>query len=181
MTETPRTPFQQLLHDQISNEFTASQQYIALAVYYDNHDMPQLAKHFYAQSVEERNHAMMIVQYFLDRDIDVKIPAAGAPVTEFNGYREPIELALKQEKQVTEQIVNLAKAARDDGDYLGEQFMQWFLKEQVEEVATMSTLQAIADRANGNIFDVESFVEREINATTGAADPAEPPAAGGNL
>jgi len=59
--------------------------------------------------------------------------------------------------------------------------MQWFLKEQVEEVATMSTLQAIADRANGNIFDVESFVEREINATTGAADPAEPPAAGGNL
>ncbi|AUH67398.1 ferritin [Gordonia sp. PS3] len=181
MTETPRTPFHQLLHDQISNEFSASQQYIALAVYYDSHDMPQLAKHFYAQSVEERNHAMMIVQYFLDRDIDVKIPAADAPITEFDDYRGPIELALKQEKIVTQQIVDLAKTARDSGDYLGEQFMQWFLKEQVEEVATITTLQTIADRANGNIFDLENFVEREVNNGGPAPDAAEPPAAGGNL
>ncbi|GAA2391310.1 ferritin [Gordonia cholesterolivorans] len=147
MTETPRTPFHQLLHDQISNEFSASQQYIALAVYYDSHDMPQLAKHFYAQSVEERNHAMMIVQYFLDRDIDVKIPAADAPITEFDDYRGPIELALKQEKIVTQQIVDLAKT----------------------------------DRANGNIFDLENFVEREVNNGGPAPDAAEPPAAGGNL
>ncbi|MBM7368175.1 ferritin [Gordonia hydrophobica] len=182
MTATPRTTFQQLLHDQISNEFSASQQYIALAVYYDNHDMPQLAKRFYGQSVEERNHAMMIIQYFLDRDLDVEIPAVAAPITAFDDYREPIALALKQEKQVTEQIVSLARAARDDGDYLGEQFMQWFLKEQVEEVATITTLQTIADRADGNIFDLENFVEREINAAaTSAADPGEPVAAGGNL
>lgn len=182
MTDSPRTTFQQLLHDQISNEFSASQQYIALAVYYDNHDMPQLAKHFYGQSVEERNHAMMIIQYFLDRDIDVEIPSADAPITRFDDYREPIELALKQEKNVTEQIISLARAARDDGDYLGEQFMQWFLKEQVEEVSTMTTLQAIADRADGNIFDLENFVEREVNAANAAAvDPGEPVAAGGNL
>lgn len=182
MTDTPRTTFQQLLHNQISNEFTASQQYIALAVYYDNHDMPQLAKHFYGQSVEERNHAMMIIQYFLDRDIDVEIPAVDAPVTGFTDYRAPIELALSQEKAVTDQIVALARAARDDGDYLGEQFMQWFLKEQVEEVSTMTTLQAIADRADGNIFDLENFVEREVNSAPGsAADPGEPLAAGGNL
>ncbi|MGB3697446.1 MAG: ferritin [Gordonia sp. (in: high G+C Gram-positive bacteria)] len=181
MTETPRTQFQQLLHDQISNEFSASQQYIALAVFYDNHDMPQLAKHFYAQSVEERNHAMMIVQYFLDRDIEVKIPAAAAPITEFDDFRAPIELALAQEKEVTQQIIDLAKTARDSGDYLGEQFMQWFLKEQVEEVATITTLQTIADRAQGNIFDLETFVEREVNGNGDTVDPAEPPAAGGNL
>ena len=185
MTDTPRTTFQQLLHDQISNEFTASQQYIALAVYYDNHDMPQLAKHFYGQSVEERNHAMMIIKYFLDRDLDVEIPAAAAPVTGFDDYRAPIELALAQEKHVTDQIVALARAARDDGDYLGEQFMQWFLKEQVEEVSTMTTLQAIAARADGNIFDLENFVEREVNAApvtpASASDPGEPLAAGGNL
>ena len=70
---TEITPFQKLLHDQISNEFAASQQYIAMAVYYDGTDMPQLAKHFYAQAVEERNHAMMIVQYFLDRDMAVDL------------------------------------------------------------------------------------------------------------
>lgn len=181
MTDTPHTSFQQLLHDQIANEFSASQQYIALAVYYDNHDMPQLAKHFYRQSVEERNHAMMIVQYFMDRDIEVQISAAQAPITTFSDFREPIELALTQEKQVTEQIVDLAKSARDSGDYLGEQFMQWFLKEQVEEVATITTLQTIAERSKGNIFDLETFVEREVNTAAGTVDPAEPPAAGGNL
>ncbi|MGB3303504.1 ferritin [Gordonia sp. (in: high G+C Gram-positive bacteria)] len=181
MTETPHTSFQQLLHDQISNEFSASQQYIAVAVYYDSHDMPQLAKHFYRQSVEERNHAMMITQYFLDRDLAVEISAASAPTTTFADFREPIKLALAQEKQVTEQIVALAKAARDSGDYLGEQFMQWFLKEQVEEVATITTLQTIAERSNGNIFDLEAFVEREVNSAAGNVDPNEPAAAGGNL
>ena len=74
------TKFHQLLHDQISNEFYASQQYIAVATYFDNHDMPQLAKLFYRQAVEERNHAMMIVQYFLDRDMEVEITAPATPL-----------------------------------------------------------------------------------------------------
>lgn len=180
MSETP-TAFQELLHDQISNEFSASQQYIALGVWYDAHDMPQMARHFYEQAVEERNHAMMIVQYFLDRDIDVRVPAAAAPTTEFDDYQAPIELALAQEKVVTEQIVALASSARESGDYLGEQFMQWFLKEQVEEVASMTTLQTIAERANGNLFDLENFVERELNANSGGTDASAPIAAGGNL
>ena len=180
MTTSDRTKFHQLLHDQVGHEFSASQQYIAVAVYYDNHDMPQLAKHFYQQSVEERNHAMMIVQYFLDRDMEVSIPAVDAPRTGFEDYKAPIELALEQEKRVTQQIVDLAKSARDNGDYLGEQFMQWFLKEQVEEVATMTTLQTIAERANGNLFDLENFVERELNISE-ANDATAPLAAGGNL
>ncbi|QKT05833.1 ferritin [Gordonia sp. X0973] len=177
---TERTKFQQLLADQITNEFAASQQYNAIAVYYDNEDMPQLAQHFYEQAVEERNHAMMIVQYFLDRGQAVEIPGVAAPQNRFDDFTGPIKLALAQEQEVTEQIVNLARVARDDGDYLGEQFMQWFLKEQVEEVATMTTLLTIAERAKGNIFDLETFVEREINSTT-EADANPPAAAGGNL
>lgn len=180
MTDPERTKFHQLLHDQIGHEFAASQQYTAVAVYYDNHDMPQLAQHFYQQSVEERNHAMMIVQYFLDRDMEVAIPGIDAPRSDFADYRAPIELALSQERRVTQQIVDLAKSARDSGDYLGEQFMQWFLKEQVEEVATMTTLQTIAERANGNLFDLENFVQREVNRP-GSTDATAPPAAGGNL
>ncbi|GAB09875.1 ferritin [Gordonia araii NBRC 100433] len=177
---TERTKFQQLLADQITNEFAASQQYNAIAVYYDNEDMPQLAQHFYEQSVEERNHAMMIVQYFLDRGQAVEIPGVDTPLNKFGDFTEPIKLALRQEQEVTEQIVNLARVARDDGDYLGEQFMQWFLKEQVEEVATMTTLLTIAERAKGNIFDLETFVEREINGQD-TADDSAPAAAGGNL
>lgn len=58
--------------------------------------------------------------------------------------------------------------------------MQWFLKEQVEEVATMTTLRTIAERAKGNLFDLENFVERELNVADGK-DATAPPAAGGNL
>lgn len=170
--------FHQLLHDQIGNEFFASQQYIAIATHYDQLDMPQLAKYFYAQSIEERNHAMMIVQYLLDRDVPVEIPAVHAPRTTFVDYKAPIELALAQEKSVTQQVVDLARTARDTNDYLGEQFMQWFLKEQVEEVATMNTLKNIADRANGNLFDLDNFVGREMN-TPGGTDATAPSVAGG--
>ena len=57
--------------------------------------------------------------------------------------------------------------------------MQWFLKEQVEEVATMTTLVRIADRAGTDLFHLEDFVAREISVP--AADPTAPRAAGGNL
>ncbi len=176
-----KSKFHSLLHDQIRNEFTASHQYIAIAVFFDNADLPQLAKLFYAQSVEERNHAMMIVQYFLDRDMAVDLTGVDAVQSMFDSAREAIDLALAQEQKVTEQIVELARAARDDGDYLGEQFMQWFLKEQVEEVATMNTLLTVADRAGDNLFHIEEFVAREINSKVAAPAVNAPAAAGGNL
>ncbi|KWX21227.1 ferritin [Mycolicibacterium wolinskyi] len=173
------TKFHALIQDQIRSEFTASQQYIAIAVYFDGADLPQLAKHFYGQAVEERNHAMMLVQYLLDRDIDVEIPGIDTVCNRFDVPREALVLALNQERTVTEQISRLASVAREEGDYLGEQFMQWFLKEQVEEVATMTTLVRIADRAGANLFHLEDFVAREMSG--GAADPTAPKAAGGNL
>ena len=168
------------MQDQIGNEFTAAQQYVAIAVYFDSEDLPQLAAHFYRQAVEERNHAMMLVRYLLDRDVTVEIPGAGAVRNRFDSVREAVALALDLERGVTDQITTLASTARDERDYLGEQFMQWFLKEQVEEVATITTLVKIADRAGENLFNLEDFVAREL-AGTGAADPTAPEAAGGNL
>lgn len=181
MGATNKSKFHSLLHDQIRNEFTASHQYIAVAVFFDNTDLPQLAKLFYAQSVEERNHAMMIVQYFLDRDMAVDLTGVDAVQSMFDSAREAIALALTQEQRVTEQIVELARAARDDGDYLGEQFMQWFLQEQVEEVATMNTLLTVADRAGTSLFHIEDFVAREINSKVAAPAVNAPAAAGGTI
>lgn len=178
--ETTHSKFHALLRDQIRNEFNASHQYIATAVYFDNADLPQLAKHFYAQSVEERNHAMMIVQYFLDRDITVELTGVDASKSVFTDAREPIALALAQEETVTEQIIALASTARDEGDYVGEQFMQWFLKEQVEEVASMKTLLNIADRAGRDLFHLEDFVAREMSGAV-VADAGAPHAAGGSI
>lgn len=173
------TKFHHLLRDQIRSEFTASQQYVAIAVYFDGEDLPRLAAHFYAQAVEERNHAMMLVQYLLDRDVEVEIPGIDAVRNGFDSPTQALRLALDQERAVTEQISRLASVAREEGDYLGEQFMAWFLKEQVEEVATINTLVRVAERAGANFFHIEDFVARELSAA--AADPTAPKAAGGNL
>lgn len=170
--------FHRLLQDQVRNEFTASHQYVAVAVWFDNEDLPRLASHFYMQALEERNHAMMIVQYMMDNNLPVTIPSIGEVRNEFNETRELVALALEQEREVTDEITTLARTARDEGDYLGEQFLQWFLKEQVEEVAQMSTLLNVVERANGNLFDVETYLARESVGDDGD-DPTAPTAAGG--
>lgn len=173
------TKFQALLQDQIRNEFTASQQYIAMAAYFDGEDLPQLAAHFYGQAVEERNHAMMQVRYLIDRDVAVEIPGIGDVRNTFASARDALGLALEQERTVTDQVTRLTAAARDESDFLGEQFMHWFLKEQVEEVALMTTLVRVADRAGADLFHLEDFVARDIAGAT--ADPTAPAAAGGAL
>ena len=96
--------FPEGLNEQVGHEFAASQQYVAIAVHYDAQTLPRLAAHFYRQAVEERNHAMMLVQYLLDADEIVKIPGVEAPRTEFDDVVTPVELALAQEREVTEQI-----------------------------------------------------------------------------
>lgn len=180
-TQENGSSFVQLLQAQIGNEFDAHQQYVALAVWFDAQDLPRLAAHFYRQALEERNHGMMLVQYFLDRDIPVQVPGVRPPRNDFGNARDLVELALTQEREVTDQIVALAKAARDEGDYVGEQFMQWFLEEQVEEVSSMSTLLTIIDRAGDNLFNVEDFLARETVGDSGAPGAGAPRAAGGAL
>ena len=173
--------FADALNEQVANEFAASQQYVAIAVYYDAETLPRLAAHFYRQAVEERNHAMMIVQYLLDADERVVVSAVVGPRTEFEDVVAPVALALAQERQVTEQIVALTRTARDEGDLVGEQFLHWFLQEQREEVASMSELLAVVERANAsNILLAEEYLAR-MQVGDAGVDAAAPAAAGGSL
>ena len=149
------------LNEQIGNEFAAHQQYVACAIHYDALTMPRMAAFFYAQALEERAHAMMMVQYLLDTDADVTIPGVDAPESAFADVVAPLELALDQEKRVTEQINSLLRIAREENDFASEQFMQWFIKEQVEEVAKMSDLLAVVRRNRDDIEDIEEYVARE--------------------
>src|SRR6186997_941285 len=174
------TTFASKLNGQIGYEFAASEQYIAVAVYYDSQSLPQLAAHFYRQAVEERNHAMIMVQYLLDADEDVVTPGIDPPQTDFADAVAPVALALGQEKRVTEQIIELVKLAREEGELVGEQFLHWFLQEQREEVASMTELLAIVDRGKDNLLTVEEYLSR----SSGGENPLEagaPPAAGGAL
>ena len=168
------------LNLQIGNEFAAHQQYVACAVYYDDDALPQLAGFFYRQAMEERDHAMMMVQYLLDTDAKVRIPGVAAPQSDFEDIIAPITLALAQEKRVSEQINALAGLARQESDYSSEQFMQWFIKEQIEEVATMSDLLRVVERSQDHAMDIEDYLAREQLGEAGD-DPTAPPVAGGAL
>ena len=172
-----KNSFVELLSAQVGHEFAASQQYIAIAVWADAQDLPQLASRFYSHSLGERNHAMMMVQYMLDREIAVTIPAVPAPEAQFRGPADALRAALEQEKQVTRQIEAMFQAARAESDPLGEQFMLWFLREQVEEVANMDTLVTIAERADDNWFRIEEFLARETDSSSNTGTP--PAVAGG--
>ena len=172
--------FIERLNAQIANEFGAQQQYIANAVYFDGKTLPRLAAFFYGQAVEERNHAMMMVRYLLDSGADVTIPGVQAPETEFADIVAPVALAVEQEKRVSDQIAALAAVAREENDYLSEQFVQWFLKEQIEEVSTMSSLLSVVERSSEAPMFIEDYLVREQARDT-ASDPTAPPAAGGAL
>jgi ferritin len=172
--------FASTLNEQVAYEFGAQQQYIAIAAYYDGETLPQLAGFFYRQAIEERNHAMMLIQYLLDAGHPVAVPGVEAPRNEFADTAAPVALALEQEKRVSDQIANLARLAREQGDYQGEQFMQWFIKEQVEEVSSMSALLQVVQRAGDDPLRAEEYLARERVGDSGA-DPTAPTAAGGAL
>src|SRR5215216_4488941 len=173
--------FAETLNEQVGHEFAASQQYVAIAVHYDSETLPQLAAFFYRQAVEERNHAMMIVQFLLDADLPVTIPGVAAPQTEFTDAKAPVTLALDQERRVTDQIVALVALAREEGNLVGEQFLHWFLQEQREEVSSMSDLLATVERAGDNLLLVEDYLARTAGDGESPLEAGAPPAAGGAL
>ncbi len=173
----PSDTFVAKLNEQIGHEFAAHQQYVAIAVHYDAETLPQLATFFYRQALEERDHAMMMTQYLLDADDQAVIPGVAAPQVDFGDVVSPVALALAQEKRVSEQISAHARLARQEGDYSSEQFMQWFIKEQIEEIATMSDLLRVVQRSQDHPMDIEDYLARE-RLGEAASDPTAPHPAG---
>ena len=123
---------------------------------------------------------MMMVQYLLDSDAEVTVPAIAEPQNRFVDERQPVELALAQERHVTEQIAQLVRLAQNESDFVGAQFLGWFLEEQREEVASMSALLAVIDRATtSNLLLVEDYLVRSAGVTAPEPTSTAPPAAGG--
>ena len=162
MRENPS--FTELLRDQVRAGLTAAQQYLAAAVYFDAQDLPELAGQTYVRSTSNHGHAMRMVQYLLDRDVPISIGGLDEVRSEFDSPRAAIAFLIDRVRITTTQISALAAAARDSNDFLSEQFMQWFLAEQVDDVAAMSTLLTVLDRQD-NLFDVEQFIRRELRGT----------------
>jgi ferritin len=148
------------MNQQIGSELGASNQYLKIASYFDSESLPGLAGFFFRQSDEEREHAMKFVHYILDAGGVVEIPEIGAAPTEIGSAEAAVKMALDWELGVTNQINNLMDQAIAEKDHIAQQFLRWFVDEQLEEVSTMDTLLAVVKRAGNQLMFVEQYVER---------------------
>jgi ferritin len=150
------------MNEQIGHEMGASMQYIAIASYFDSETLPELAKFFYRQADEERDHAMRFVHFMVDVDAAVEIPAIPAPRSEFASAEEAVALSLEWERTVTQQIYDLVTIAQNDSNHIAVRFLDWFVNEQLEEVSTMGALLSLVRRAGeSGLLHVEEYLVRE--------------------
>lgn len=149
----------QAMNEQIGNEFGASMQYIAIAAHFEERHMKLLARLFFEQAEEEKEHAMKFVHYILETGGDLRIPNIKAPAPTFESAAEAVEAALNWELEVTRQINNLMDIAVSEKDYLARGMLQWFVDEQLEEVTKMEQLLSTIRRAGEhNLIMVEAYL-----------------------
>jgi ferritin len=151
----------QAMDAQIGSELGASNQYLIIASYFDNESLPELAGFFFRQSDEERMHAMKFVRYILDAGGRVEIPSIPAPPTDIQSAEAAVQKALDWEVEVTKQINNLMDLAIKENDHIAQDFLRWFVTEQLEEVSTMDELLSVIRRAGEKqLLLVEDFLVR---------------------
>ena len=148
------------INQQVGAEFAASFQYVSIAAYFDADDLPQLAAFFYRQAEEEKEHAMKFAHFVVEAGGQVRIPAIGETKYDFQTAEECAELALEWETEVTRMINGLMDIAVNDKDYISQDFLRWFVAEQLEEISTMGTLLNTIRRAGSNLLWVESYLAR---------------------
>lgn len=147
------------MNAQISNEFGASMQYLSIAGHFHTQKLTLLAKLFFEQAEEEKTHAMKFVHYILDTQAELQIPAIAAPKPKFASAEEAVKAALAWETEVTAQIKALMDMAVSQNDYLAQNFLQWFIDEQLEEINKMDQLLSVIQRAGEkNLLMVEAYL-----------------------
>lgn len=157
------------INEQIGHEFQAKIQYLNIAAYFDTEDLPQLATFFYQQAEDENMHAMKFLHYLVDASGTVEIPKVKKPEFAFDSAETAVHLALENELRVTGQINALMDLAIEQKDHIAQDFLRWFVTEQLEEVSTMKTLLNITHRAGDNLLWVEDYLSR--NPLGLAAEP----------
>jgi ferritin len=128
------------LNAEIGLEFFAHSQYLAMAHYFESMSLDGMAAFFYDQAEEEKDHGLKIIHYLGEIGAAMRVPAIDAPKSDFQSAMEVAELFLAQEQHVTDQFNSMTAMALEDGDYATFNFLQWFVTEQVEEVATATKM-----------------------------------------
>ena len=122
-----------LLNEQVSKEAEASSLYLAMASWSEYNGYPRSAEFFYAHAVEERDHMMKIFRFLNENGARAYAPKVGEVQQDFESLKEVYEKTLEHEIKVTQSIFAIFKKARQSDDYASENFLQWFVQEQLEE------------------------------------------------
>ncbi len=131
---------EKVLNEQICIEFTASHLYLAMASWADKEGLEGTAKFLYAHSDEEREHALKLYHYVNDRGGHALTPALEAPQRNYDSIKSVFEAILEHEKYVSEKINDMVGVCLKEHDYTTNQFLQWYVEEQVEEESLFGTL-----------------------------------------
>jgi len=128
------------LNEQINAEIYSAYLYLSMSAYLESVDLPGFANWMRVQWQEELAHAQKFYTYVFERDGRVVLAGIEAPPTEWKSPLEAFEETLKHERHVTQRIHDLVRLAREVGDVATENFLQWFVTEQVEEEASAKAL-----------------------------------------
>jgi bacterioferritin B len=150
------------INEEIGLELFASNQYLAIAAYFESLALKKLAAMFYKQADEERQHALKFLHYVSETGGTVKIPQVKAPQATFKSVEQAIKLSLDWEIEVTDRCNALMTLAVSQKDYAAQDFLRWFVTEQVEEVGTMENLLKVLRQAGErNIIMLEAYLSHE--------------------
>ena len=122
-----------LLNDQINKEFYSAYLYLDMSNYYTALDLDGYAHYYMVQAQEERDHALLFMQYMQNNGLKVTLEAIGKPDRVFDSVLTPLEVAAEHERYVTALINNIYHEAHQAKDYRTMKFLDWFVNEQMEE------------------------------------------------
>jgi len=154
------------INKQIGAESYSAFLYLSMSAYCESNGFKGMANWLKVQYQEELTHALKFYQFLLDRGGQVELPALAKPTTGFKSPQEVFEMAYEHEQKVTKMIHDLYELAREEKDYAFEQFLHWFIDEQVEEEANSSeiaeNLKKVANDGKGLLLIDQQLAGRQF-------------------
>jgi len=129
-----------LLNEQINKELYSAYLYLDISNYYDEMDLDGYKNYYMIQAQEERDHALLFMQYMQINGLKVTLDAIGKPDKTFDSVLAPLEVAAEHERYVTALINNIYHEAHEAKDYRTMKFLDWFVDEQMEEEDNADTM-----------------------------------------
>lgn len=153
------------LNAQINAELWSAYLYLSMSLDAENKGLKGVANWFHIQFKEEQDHARILMNYVLSRDVEVKLAPIAEVRTSWDSALQMFKDTLEHEKKVTAMIHNLATIAAEDKDYASSNMLVWFINEQVEEEENARDMIAAFDAVESNKFGLY-MLDKELAART---------------